>query len=134
LPSGAPKDVCRRNNEPNTRLFFDSSDVLDAIEPVLWKWAITFLNKCYTKRKKTISLGGGESRVWFVQQRGEGEAKFCPSFIKTKAFKIKTNVVRGTSDRSQSGHQDCEARKTQKCTKQEKIDFSFHHQTQNQSF
>ena len=33
--SGAPKDVCRRNNDPNTRLFFVSSDVLDANEPVL---------------------------------------------------------------------------------------------------
>lgn len=38
--SGPPNDVCRRNNDPKTRLFFDSSDVLDANEPVLWKWAI----------------------------------------------------------------------------------------------
>lgn len=37
-PSGAPNDVWRRNNDPNTRLFFDSSDVRDANEPVLWKF------------------------------------------------------------------------------------------------
>lgn len=36
-PSGAPNEVCRLNNEPNTRLFFDSSDVLDANEPFLWE-------------------------------------------------------------------------------------------------
>lgn len=35
LESGAPNDVWRRNNDPKTRLFFDSSDVLDANEPVL---------------------------------------------------------------------------------------------------
>lgn len=36
-PSGAPNDVWRRNNDPNTRLFFDSSEPRDANEPVLWK-------------------------------------------------------------------------------------------------
>lgn len=36
LASGAPNDVWRLNNDPKTRLdFFDSSDVLDANEPVL---------------------------------------------------------------------------------------------------
>lgn len=35
--SGAPNEVWRRNNDPNTRLFFDSSEVLDANEPVLWE-------------------------------------------------------------------------------------------------
>jgi hypothetical protein len=37
LTSGAPKDVWRRNSDPKTRLFFDSSEVLEANEPVLWK-------------------------------------------------------------------------------------------------
>lgn len=37
FPSGAPNDVCRRSREPNTRLFFESSDALDANEPVLWR-------------------------------------------------------------------------------------------------
>lgn len=33
--SGAPKLVCRRSNDPNTRLPFDSSELLDARDAVL---------------------------------------------------------------------------------------------------
>lgn len=33
--SDAPKLVCRRRSEPNTRRLFDSSEPLDDIEPVL---------------------------------------------------------------------------------------------------
>lgn len=35
LLSGAPKLVCRRNNDPNTRRLFDSSELRDVNEPVL---------------------------------------------------------------------------------------------------
>lgn len=35
LTSGAPKEVCRRRRDPNTRLFFESSEFLDANDPVL---------------------------------------------------------------------------------------------------
>lgn len=35
LTSGAPNEVCRRKRDPNTRLFFESSEVLDANDPVL---------------------------------------------------------------------------------------------------
>lgn len=37
LLSGAPKLVCRRNNDPNTRRLFDSSELRDVNEPVLWE-------------------------------------------------------------------------------------------------
>lgn len=35
LLSGAPKLVCRRNNDPKTRRLFDSSEFRDDNEPVL---------------------------------------------------------------------------------------------------
>lgn len=78
-PSGAPKDVWRRNNDPKTRLFFVSSDVLDANEPVLWKWAI-YLSKLFNEKRIFLK------RKLFDSLNFEGET----SQPVTKAFKNKT--------------------------------------------
>lgn len=42
--SGAPKLVCRRNNDPKTRRLFDSSEPRDVSEPVLQRlWLNVFV-------------------------------------------------------------------------------------------
>lgn len=65
-PSGAPNDVWRRNNDPKTRLFFDSSEPRDANEPVLWKLGglllIKFVQKSFSQ--KNIS---GDQFAWIIK-------------------------------------------------------------------
>lgn len=78
--SGAPNEVCRRNNDPKTRLFFDSSDVLDANEPVLWKWAIYFWAICFTKG---IFL---ERKLFVVNSFEENFLNCCQFFLYKKSI------------------------------------------------
>lgn len=41
--SVAPKEVCRRSNEPNTRRLFDSSEPRDVSEPFLQDFSCGFV-------------------------------------------------------------------------------------------
>lgn len=49
LTSGAPNEVCRRKRDPNTRLFLESSEFLDAKDPVL-EFMFTFELKFFLYR------------------------------------------------------------------------------------
>lgn len=80
LASGAPNDVCRRNKDPNTRLFFDSSDDRDANEPVLWKFGRFTFEQFLHKTKIFLSFERKNEKLF------EGK-KFLLNCQLTKAFK-----------------------------------------------
>lgn len=65
LLSGPPKLVCRRNNDPNTRRLFDSSELRDVNEPVLLgddAWFVFFL--CFRRFDLCVCVIFGREIIW----------------------------------------------------------------------
>lgn len=71
LTSGAPNEVCRRKRDPNTRLFLESSEFLDAKDPVL-EFMFTFELKfflSYGNSEGNFVLNGFEMKLKKSNQR-----------------------------------------------------------------
>lgn len=116
-PSGAPNDVWRRNNDPNTRLFFDSSEPRDANEPVLWKLGGFTFDQIFTKKifLKSFFLF---REIWL------------PELINFKIKAFQKQKIRATGCSRSEQRRTKSDSETNPVTKLggKVIEFSFHHQ------